>query len=149
MSAPIVEALTAPHKLSYRYKRSVGPVLSKFFTGLRDGRIFGIRRPDGSVMCPPKEYDPLTSASLSEFVEVADAGVVTTWAWVKHPRKKQPLDRPFAYALIRLDGADTPMLHAVDAGSEDAMSTGMRVRARWALERVGHITDIACFEPEV
>jgi uncharacterized OB-fold protein len=27
------------------------------------------------------------------------------------------------------------------------VSTGMRVRARWADERVGAITDIACFEP--
>jgi hypothetical protein len=28
------------------------------------------------------------------------------------------------------------------------MATGMRVRARWAEETVGHIRDIACFEPE-
>jgi hypothetical protein len=28
------------------------------------------------------------------------------------------------------------------------MSTGMRVRIRWAEEREGHIADIACFEPE-
>ena len=39
------------------------------------------------------------------------------------------------------------MLHAVDAGSAAAMRTGMRVRARWAAERVGSIRDIACFEP--
>ena len=40
------------------------------------------------------------------------------------------------------------MLHAVDAGSPDAMSTGLRVRIRWADERTGAIGDIACFEPE-
>ena len=39
------------------------------------------------------------------------------------------------------------MLHAVDAGSPDAMRTGMRVQVRWADEREGAITDIACFEP--
>ena len=39
------------------------------------------------------------------------------------------------------------MLHAVDAGSATAMRTGMRVRARWADSTVGHIRDIACFEP--
>ena len=44
--------------------------------------------------------------------------------------------------------ADTAMLHVVDAGSMDAMSTGMRVKARWAEERVGYMTDIVCFEPE-
>ena len=51
------------------------------------------------------------------------------------------------WALIRLDGADTAMLHAVDAGSAAAMATGMRVRARWAASPAGHIRDIACFEP--
>jgi uncharacterized OB-fold protein len=40
------------------------------------------------------------------------------------------------------------MLHAVDAGGAAAMRTGMRVRPRWATERVGSIRDIACFEPE-
>ena len=57
------------------------------------------------------------------------------------------LQHPFAWALIRLDGADTALLHGVDAGRSDAMITGMRVRARWAEERTGSITDIACFEP--
>ena len=42
-----------------------------------------------------------------DFVAVGPGGVVTTWAWVHAPRPKHPLDRPFAWALIRLDGADT------------------------------------------
>jgi uncharacterized OB-fold protein len=144
----IVEALTAPHRLAYTYKRSLGPVLGKFFTALRDRRILGVRRVDGSVMVPPKEYDPDTSDGIDEMVEVADAGKVVTWAWVAKPRPSQPLDVPFAYALILLDGAATPLLHAVAAGSESEMSTGMRVKARWVEEPVGSITDIACFEVE-
>jgi uncharacterized OB-fold protein len=96
---------------------------------------------------PPKEYDPDSGRAVSELVPVSDAGVVVSWAWVSRPREKQPLAHPFAFALIRLDGADTPLLHAVDAGDEARMRTGMRVRARWAPERVGHVRDIACFEP--
>ncbi len=143
----IVESLTAPHRLAYTYKRSLGPVLGKFFTALRDRRILGVRRMDGTVMVPPKEYDPDTGDGIDEMVEVADAGEVVSWAWVAHPRESQPLDAPFAYALIKLDGADTTMLHAVAVGSESAMKTGMRVKARWADETVGGITDIAYFEP--
>ncbi len=141
-------SLTAPHRLAYTYKRSLGPVLSKFFTGLRDKQLFGIRRADGSVLMPPKEYDPETGDALSELVRVADAGVVTSWAWVHAPRARQPLPRPFAYALIRLDGASTSMLHVVDAGSESRMKTGMRVRARWAEQTTGAIGDITAFVPE-
>ena len=141
------ETLTAPHSLQYTYKRSLGPVLSRFFTALRDGQILGVRRAGGSVLVPPREYDPDTGEALSELVPVSDTGLVRTWAWVAAPREKQPLERPFAYALIQLDGSDTLLLHAVDAASESAMKTGMRVRARWAEERGRGITDIACFEP--
>ncbi len=148
MKKPKIEpALTAPHKVAYTYKRSLGPVLSRFFTALRDKQILGIRRADGSVMVPPKEYDPDTGASLTELVPVADSGVVTSWAWVAAPRAQQPLSKPFAYALIQLDGAATPLLHVVDAGKESAMKTGMRVRARWADETAGSITDIQAFVP--
>ena len=145
--SPSEESLSAPHILDYTYKRSLGPVLSKFFTGLRDKKLLGMKRKDGSILFPPKEYDPDTSESLDEMVPVQDAGVVTSWAWVPTPRKQQPLDKPFAYALIQLDGADTSFLHVVDVGSEDAIKTGMRVRARWADETIGSIKDIACFEP--
>jgi len=48
---------------------------------------------------------------------------------------------------VTLDGADVPFLHALDVVSPAEVSTGMRVRVRWAAERVGAITDIACFEP--
>src|SRR5262249_18957844 len=64
------------------------------------------------------------------------------------PLDGQPLKHPFGWALIRLDGADTTMLHAVDVATPDEMRTGMRVAPRWS-ERTGSgITDIACFEPE-
>ncbi len=140
--------LSAPLVIEYPFTRTVGPVQSAFLTGLREGVVLGIRTADGGVLCPPVEYDPVTSEELTELVELGESGVVTTWAWEPHPRPNQPLDRPFAWALIRIDGADTAMLHAVDAGSQSAIETGMRVRIRWAEAREGAITDIACFEPE-
>ncbi len=141
-------SLSALHVLEYPYTRSVGPVVGRFLGGLRDRKIEGIRAKDGRVLVPPVEYDPITSEELSEFVEVGQAGVVTTWAWVSDPRPKHPLDAPFAWALIKLDGADTALLHAVDAGEESNMATGMRVSVRWREQTSGEISDIACFEPE-
>jgi uncharacterized OB-fold protein len=141
--------LTAPHVLEYPYRRSVGPVLGRFFTGLRDRQLVGVKTKRGRVLSPPTEYDPETGAAVSdEFVPIGPGGVVTTWSWVGRPRAKQPLDRPFAWALIKLDGADTALLHAVDAGDLARMKTGMRVVPRWRAERTGVITDIECFEPE-
>jgi uncharacterized OB-fold protein len=139
--------LSAPLVVQFDYTRSLGPVLGAFMTGLRDARVRGVRGADGRVHVPPVEYDPVTAEPLGELVDVADAGVVTSWSWQAPTLDGQPLDRPFAWALVRLDGADTALLHAVDAPRED-VRTGMRVRVRWAPERVGSIRDIACFEPE-
>ena len=139
--------LHAPMEIAFDYTRSLGPVLGEFMTGLRDGRILGARAADGRVHAPPFEYDPVTSLPPTQLVVVGPAGTVVSWSWQPNPLAGQPLDRPFGWALIRLDGADTALLHAVDAGSAAAMRTGMRVQARWADERAGSIRDIACFEP--
>ena len=139
--------LHAPMEIAFDYTRSLGPVLGQFMTGLRDRRILGARGADGRVHAPPFEYDPVTSLPPRELVVVGPAGTVISWSWQPAPLAGQPLKRPFGWALIRLDGADTALLHAVDAGSAAAMRTGMRVQARWADERVGSIRDIACFEP--
>lgn len=136
----------APLVLSYPYARTVGDTLARFFTSLRDGRIEGTRGSDGRVYAPPAEFDPITGAALTEWVQVAEQGTVTTWAWQAQPQPDQPLAHPFAWALIRLDGADVEILHAVDALVPEAIATGSRVTVRWAAERVGGITDIECFD---
>jgi len=147
---PSEDLLSAKHVMEYPYRRSLGPVLSRFFTGLRDRRIEGVRTRAGRVLVPPSEYDPDTGDATEDFVEVGPGGVVKSWAWVQSPRTQHPLQQPFAFALIQLDGADTCMLHAVDPGAagESGMSSGMRVTPRWAAETVGHIHDISCFTPE-
>jgi uncharacterized protein len=137
--------LSAPLRLSFDYTRSVGPLLSQFFTALRGRRVVGVRGSDGRVLVPPAEYDPVTYESLTEVVPVSAVGTVQSWTWQSEPLEGQPLDRPFAWALIKLDGADTALLHAVDAGSSDAISTGARVHVHWLDEPVGAITDIAYF----
>jgi uncharacterized protein len=145
----VAEPRTSTHKIEFPYTRTLGPVYSAFLTGLRDAKVLGVTSNDGKVLCPPTEWDPQTGEALTnDFVEVGPGGVVETWAWVTAPTRKHPLQHPFAFALIKLDGADTGLLHAVDAGSMDAMHTGMRVTPRWKQERIGYITDLEAFVPE-
>ena len=132
-------------KLEFPYRRSVGPVIGAFLNGLRDGKVVGIRTAGGRVICPPLEYDPETGDGLTaeSLVDLADTGTVTDWSWVNETSPKYPIaDKPFAWALIKLDGADTALLHVVDGEVE----RGTKVRARWRDERKGHVTDIECFE---
>ncbi|WP_449351388.1 Zn-ribbon domain-containing OB-fold protein [Streptomyces shaanxiensis] len=140
------EVLKAPLVVEFPFTRSLGPVQSAFLTGLRERVVLGVKTHDGRTLVPPVEYDPVTAEELTELVPVGVTGTVTTWAWNPAPRRGQPLDTPFAWVLVKLDNADTALLHALDAPGPEAVRTGMRVRVRWAEERVGAITDIACFE---
>ena len=146
MSRPTAP-LRAPLEIEFDYTRSLGPVLSQFMDALAERRILGARGADGRVHAPPFEYDPVSAEPPGELVPVGPEGTVVSWSWMPEPLAGQPLAEPFAWALIRLDGADTAMLHAVDAGSAAAMRTGLRVRPRWAARPAGSIRDIACFEP--
>lgn len=131
--------------LEFPYRRSLGPVVGAFFTGLRDGKVLGSRTKSGRVLCPPLEYDPETGESVEEqLVELADTGTVELFTPVDEPLRKHPLQRPFAWALVKIDGADTSIVHALDAPQPE---NGMHVKIRWRGEREGKITDIECFEP--
>lgn len=140
------DVLRSGFDLEFTYTRTYGAVMSKFFTELKDQKVLGIKGSQGQVICPPLEYDPQTAESLSEFVEVKDSGVVKSWSWVGEPLNKHPLQKPFAWVLVRMDGADTSLLHVLDA-DKASVKTGMKVKIRWADNRVGSIRDIACFEP--
>ena len=86
----------------------------------------GVRGSDGRVHVPPAEYDPVTYEPLGEIVPVSSVGTVASWTWQPEPLEGQPLDRPFAWALIKLDGADTLLMHAVDAGEPGRRSAPAR-----------------------
>ncbi len=141
------EVLHAQHRLEYPYSRSTGPIIGAFLTALREGRFVGATGSGGKVIVPPTEYDPLTGDDVGALVDVGPGGVIDSWAWVSHPLRKHPLQTPFAWALITLDGADTGMLHAVAAPGPEALSTGARVTAKFrpAAERIGSMADIEAF----
>lgn len=135
-------------KLEFPYTRTLGPVVGAFLAGLREGTLLGIRGKDGRVLAPPLEYDPETGESLgADLIPIGPEGTVVAWTWVDAPSPKHPLDHPFAFGLVRPDGADTSMVGAIDAGSAEAMSSGMRVRPRFAKEPQNLITDLEAWEP--
>ena len=143
-----VEVLSQKFTLGFTYTRSTGPVVGRFLSSLRDGKVVGVKGSDGRVIVPPVEYDPVTAEALTEFVDVADKGEVVNWCWVAEPTEHHPLSHPFAWGMVKLDGADTPILHAIDTqGDASQMATGMKVRVRWLDQAQGNIKDIVCFEP--
>ena len=140
--------LQKEYELGFTYTRSTGPVVGRFLGGLKKRTIIGGRLSDGRVVVPPMEFDPITGEALSEFINVSDRGVVESWCWVAQPRSSHPSDSPFAWAMIKLDGADIPMIHCIFANSPNEIKTGLRVRASWVEFPSGSIRDIAFFELE-
>ena len=144
----MAEARTNETTLEFPYSRTLGPVTGAFMAGLREARLLASRTRSGRVLVPPLEHDPDTGQAVeADLVEVGPGGVVETWTWVSEPTPRQPLDRPFAFALVKPDGADTAMVHVVDVDGPDRMSTGMRVVPRWKDERQGRIDDMDAWVP--
>lgn len=131
------------------FSYDAGAIRSRFLTELRDNkRIMGIRCPDcNRVYVPVRSICNNCFANLSEFVEVAPTGTLTTYSIVYRSEPYCPVDAPFVYGIIQLDGADTGLVHFINEVDLQKVRVGMRVRAVYKKERAGSILDIKYFKP--
>jgi hypothetical protein len=151
MSEPVV--LKKPHsilgKMEMPYKTFVGTLASKFFIELRDNKkILGIRCPRCKlVYMPPRAVCGKCFAKLDEWVELSDKGTVLTYTVVNYKEPIQPMDPPFAYGIIQLNGANTGFLHCISGVDPKKLKIGMRVQAVFKEKREGNMLDIKYFQP--
>ena len=128
-----------------------GKIGSKFYVALRDsGKILAVKCPRcGKVYMPPRQTCGPCFYNMSEddMVEVGPGGVVETYAVVNYDEPFMPRRAPFVYAVIRLRGADTGLVHFIDEAGPGGIEIGMEVEAVFAPERKGTILDISHFRP--
>ncbi len=131
------------------YTWAAGAVASKFYTGLRDRKIYGVRCPRcRHVLVPPKKTCHRCFSHLSEWVEVSHEGTLQTFTVVHyHEPELHPLKAPFAYGIIRLDGADTGMTHLIGEATLKALKEGMKMKAVFKEKPEGNYLDIQYFKP--
>ena len=143
-----VEPMHAEQSMEFPYKHSTGETVGRFLAGLKEQKtIWGQRVAGQGVVVPPTGYSELDASEGGEWVAVKDTGTVTAVAVVHEPLDRlHPFAEPFAYVLVKLDGADTSFAHVV---KDDAakVKVGARVQAVWASDeaRKGHVRDIVCF----
>lgn len=142
-----VEPLTLKGQIKVPYTWSVGETGSRFLTALRDKNIILGNRCGlcETVYVPPRKNCGKCFEPVKEWVSVGTEGTVEAFTIVRYGWEGQPLPPPFAYALIRLDGADAGFLHLVRDRLRE-LQVGTRVRARFAPKPRGHILDIEYFE---
>lgn len=148
MKQDAVEPMYADQVMEFPYKHSTGETIGRFLAGLKEQKtIWGRRVVGQGVVVPPHGYSELDASAAGEWIAVADTGTVTAMAVVHRPIERlHPFSEPFAYILVRLDGADTALTHVV---KDDVarVTVGARVRAEWAADdaRAGHVRDIVQF----
>lgn len=127
------------------YKWTTGAAIGRFLGELRDNaKIFGARCDAcGKVYVPPPDVCGECFKPLSDWVELSGEGTVIAASIVEHGMPWSPLPVPYTLALIKLDGADTNMIHLASAN----VAPGVRVRAVFKQVRDGSILDIDRFMP--
>ena len=143
------EAVILSAKILLPFSYSVGRTASKFFIELRDNKkIMGIKCPKcGRVIVPPRRYCGKCLVEADEWVEVGDKGTLVAYTVMYRSSPNLPKKNPFAYGIIRLDGADTNLVHIIGGVDLDKIKPGMRVQAVFKDEREGNILDIDHFKP--
>lgn len=132
-----------------RYSNSAGPVRSKFLLSLRDSqRILGTKCLScGRVYVPARSTCPKCFEDMGEWVEVSNEGVLENYTIVYESQPTHITASPFVFGTIKLDGADTGIIHLLGEIDFEKIRIGMRVRAVFNEERKGDIRDIKYFRP--
>lgn len=119
------------------FKYAAGRTGSRFLAALRDGkRILASRcHACARVAVPLRAFCPACSGDDLAEVEVGPGGTIIAWT--------ETADAG-SYALVRLDGADTALLHRLLVAPG---RIGQRVTVRFAASRRASILDIDGFEP--
>ena len=145
----MAESLVYESRIKIPYTWSTGETGTYFFTQLRDHRkIFGTRCGQcGKVRVPPRKNCPACFVPFKEWFEVGPVGTLLSYTEARYDSAAHPDGRP-VYGLIKLDGADTSMLHLLFGVGEKDLKKGLKVRAVFKEERRGEILDILCFKPD-
>lgn len=144
-----VEPIVYEGRIKVPYSWQAGETASYFLTQLRDKeKIWGKKCPRcEKVLIPPRKNCPFCFVETNQWVEVSNEGVVQTYTIVMRDTPIQRANAPFAYGLIRLDGADTELVHMLGEVEHCDIREGMRVKAVFSKERIGSLLDILYFKP--
>ncbi len=145
------EAIVYEGRIRMPYNWSVGETGSFFLGNIKDNcQLWATRCTEcQKVFVPPRLNCPVCFYPRTSWMQLSGKGVLTNFTVVHYAEPKlHPLEAPFAYGMIKLDGADTGMVHLLGEVKLEELHEGLRVEPVFAAEREGHILDIKYFRPE-
>lgn len=144
-----IEPMVYQSRINVPYNWWAGDTASKFLLAIRDERkILGTKCDScNRVFVPPRKTCPSCFTDNNQWVNVSDIGVLEAFTVARRQLAALQGKVPVCFGLIKLEGADTALLHYLGEVDPEDIKIGMRLRARFAEEREGKITDIAYFRP--
>ncbi len=142
-------AFVVDGRMALPYQYFAGATGSRFIVALRDQqKILGVRCDTcQKTFIPPRQTCERCFADLTNnWVELEPTGEVTGFTVIRYTEPYQPKEPPYVLALIKLDGADTPIAHLLDC-DPDTARTGMRVTATFTDTHTDNILEITHFKP--
>jgi uncharacterized OB-fold protein len=137
-------------KVYLPYDYIAGDYKARYLAALKDKRILGSKcSQTGKVFVPPLICSPESFAPCTEFVDVPDRGVITTFCTVNIPVIGRDIELPYVAASVALDGAAISIFALIQECKPADVRMGMRVEAVWKPdgERHGDHQDILYFRP--
>ena len=133
--------------MPYRY--AAGATASRFLIELRDNKkIMGTRCPHcDRVYVPPRSTCFRCFNELDDWVILDGIGTLQSHTTVYYSLPVHPLDPPFTYGVVLLDGADTSLVHFLGEVKPEELKIGMRLKPVFKDQREGNILDIKYFKP--
>ena len=133
-----------------RHRYTPGVAGETFFRALKDRGVFLASRCESCEItyCPARLFCERCFDELDADVEVGPAGTLESFTVGHAGLEGEPLEEPVVLGLIRLDGADTVLVHfLVEAGD---LEIGMRVEPvlKAKGKRTGSILDLDGFRPQ-
>jgi len=131
-------------KAEHVYYWHCGHYMSKFLMGL------GTKCSHcGRVYVPPREICGRCFKTMDKWVDLGAEGYIYAFTVVKlpyiDPNTGEPIKVPRTDIYVKIDGADTCLMHWLDESDETKITVGARVKAVFKEHRRGTIHDIECF----
>ena len=129
--------------VSFHYTPGVGN--TAFFEALRDrGVLLGSRcEACAYTYLPARIFCERCFAELAADTECGPGGTLESFTTGHVGIDGEPLEEPVTIGLVKLDGADTVLMHRLNG--DEPWAIGSRVGIETASERTGSILDIVGF----
>ncbi|MCB2149184.1 MAG: Zn-ribbon domain-containing OB-fold protein [Deltaproteobacteria bacterium] len=144
-----IEPMVHHSQINVPYTWWAGDTAGRFLKTLRDEQtIMGTRcNHCARVTVPPRKTCPTCFTENQTWTAVSDQGTVVAFSVARRQLAALVKKVPVIFALIRLDGADTALLHTISQVDPAEVTIGMRVRACFSKDAGATIMAISHFVP--